>query len=128
KLIAVRAGVSEERIIRYYGSKAGLLEAAVIQPLELAVAEVQRQWDDEAIGERSDEQFVRWFVEGFHGLIETNQTIARAVSLMLTEGPADPGFDQVRETFGDLVTPLVAVFGEQLSRRGLRAGDTRLQI
>ncbi|MCW2829721.1 MAG: HTH-type transcriptional repressor [Aeromicrobium sp.] len=129
RLIAQRAGVSEERIFRYYGSKAGLLEAAVITPLQASIAELHEKWAlDESIDERSDEELVRWYVEGFYGLIESNHTIARALSLVLTEGSADPGFDRVRDSFAGLSMPLVTVFADQLERRGLRRGAVELQV
>ncbi|MCW2830558.1 MAG: HTH-type transcriptional repressor [Aeromicrobium sp.] len=129
RLIAERAGVSEDLIFRYYRSKSGLLAEAVLRPLMQSIDRLKHDWTDVvAMQDLSDEAFVRWFVEGVYGLVTQNESASRAMSLLLTEQANDPEFELLRESFGQLFEPLVSTFGEQMRRRAFRRGEIELQL
>ncbi len=127
--IAERAGVSEDLIFRYYGTKSGLLTEAVLRPLMESVDDLALQWADvETLHNRSDEELISWFTVSLFRLIESNRTIGRAMAQILTEGPNDPEFEELRDKFSGLFEPLVASIDEQLTARGLRRTDPALQL
>lgn len=127
--IADRAGVSEDLIFRYYGTKSGLLTEAVLRPLTERIDELGRLWNNsETLQDRPDGELIRWFVSSLYDLMENNRTTARAVSQILTEGPNDAEFDELRVKFSGLFEPLESALDNQLRVRGLRRTDPALQL
>jgi AcrR family transcriptional regulator len=127
--IAERAGVSEELIFRYYGSKNGLLQEAVIAPLLEMLDRLRASWvDNPEVRARSDEELLRSFLGRLHDAMDRNRTIAMIMVQILTEKPEELDVEQVHSQVSELFEPLAPAFGMYLAQRGLRGGDPALML
>jgi AcrR family transcriptional regulator len=144
--IASRAGVVEPLVFRHFGSKAGLLEAVVVEPLSAFVEQFAIRWQDDMRASRKLEARVRDFVGQLYDMLAANREIV--VNLLLAgestnngEGlaapldrlfdtmcdvarfagyPGDPAMN-VRLTFGQVAS--VVVFDHWLWRSGPPSRD-----
>jgi AcrR family transcriptional regulator len=127
--IAERAGVSEELIFRYYGSKNGLLQEAVIAPLLAMLDRLRASWvDNPEVRARSDSELLRSFLGRLYDVVDGNRTIAMIMVQILTEKPEELDVEQVHSQVGQLFEPLAPAFGTYLAQRGLRGGDPALML
>ena len=144
--IASAAGVAEPLVFRHFGSKAGLLEAVIVEPLSAFVEQFADRWEHEMRTSRKLEARVRDFVAQLYDLLAANRDVV--VNLLLAgdstnggEGlaaplerlfdtmcdvarfagyPGDPAMN-VRLTFGQVVA--VVVFDRWLWRGGQPSRD-----
>lgn len=127
--IAERAGVSEELIFRYYGSKDGLLQEAVIAPLLGMLDRLHASWaDNPEVRARGDEDLVRSFVGRLYDAMDGNRTIAMIMVQILTEKPEELDVEQVHSQVSQLFEPLAPAVGTYLAQRGLRGDDPALML
>ena len=87
--IASRAGVVEPLVFRHFGSKAGLLEAVVVEPLSAFVEQFANRWQVEMRTTRKLEARVRDFVGQLYDLLAANRNVV--VNLLLAGGSTNDG-------------------------------------
>jgi AcrR family transcriptional regulator len=88
--IADRAGVSHELIFRYFESKEKLLFDAVVTPLLDAVDGLHRGWiADNSLRSLSREDLAYRFTNALYTFLSENQSIARAMVHLFTEGSTE---------------------------------------
>ena len=114
KDIAVAAGVSETLIFRYFESKAGLMAAAVVAPLEQILDDFLERWSgDVEFRAQPGEVVIRAFVAHVAEIVEVNPALAQAALSLMVERPpemlAGRIVDQVSEIF-DEMTPVMEEF------------------
>jgi AcrR family transcriptional regulator len=129
KQIAERAEVSEDLIFRYYGSKNGLLEAAVLQPMIELVESLTPRWI-EAQKEASGDELARsrMFVGMLYDLVHGNRTVVMSMVQVLIGGPGHLDDAAVHKLASMLFEPEAPGFANYLQDRGLRGTDPRLQL
>lgn len=127
--IAEKAGVSEDLIFRYYGSKGGLLHEAVIRPLLELLDRLRASWADSAeVRARGDEELVRGFVGRLYDMLDGNRTVAMTMVQILSESPENLDVEQVHAQVSELFEPLVPSVGSYLEDRGFRQDDPALLV
>jgi AcrR family transcriptional regulator len=86
--IARRAGVVENLIFKHFGNKAGLFDAAVVQPFRHAVDTFTERSQADDGGSRSGESVARRYVEALYDLLEGHGELLLA--LMVDRSGAQP--------------------------------------
>jgi AcrR family transcriptional regulator len=127
--IAERAGVSEDLIFRYYGSKNGLLQEAVVRPLVELLDRLRASWVDSAeVRATDDADLVSAFVGRLYDAVDGNRTIAMIMVQILTEKSEELDVEQVHAQVTDLFEPLAPAFGTYLAGRGVERADPALTL
>jgi len=118
--IASRAGVVEPLVFRQFGSKAGLLEAVVVEPLTAFVEEFATRWQDDMRASRKLDERVRDFLGQLYDLLSANRDVV--VNLLLAGEPSNDG--------EGLVTPIDRLFETMadVSRFAGYPGDTTIKV
>jgi len=104
--IASRAGVVEPLVFRQFGSKAGLLEAVVVEPLTNFVEQFAARWQDDMRASRKLDERVREFLAQLYDLLAANRDVV--VNLLLAGEPTSDGeglatpIDQLFETMAEV--------------------------
>lgn len=129
KEVAERAGVSENLIFRYYGSKADLLAAAVIRPLTGVIDDYVRAFGtDESRGTKDDHDLVRDFVEVVYDLLADNRGLALALFTVLTEQPEELDLEELRGALTGVIATTIPPLGDYLRAGGHRTTDVGLTL
>ncbi|WP_375483035.1 helix-turn-helix domain-containing protein [uncultured Mycobacterium sp.] len=129
KQIAERAGVSEDLIFRYYRSKNGLLEEAVLRPMIELVESLTPRWVKARHDVSGNElQRSRLFVGMLYDMVHGNRTVVLSMVQVLIGGPGHLDDSAVRMLASKLFEPEVPGFAEFIEDRGLRGTDPRLQL
>jgi AcrR family transcriptional regulator len=124
RMIAAEAQVSERLIFSYFGSKAGLFEAAVLEPFRRFIEEYIEHWRDrprspDLVGE------TRTYIAGMYDLFDRNAGLVRALAGgRPADGVPDAG---VGAAFGTLLAPIEDLVVAEVGRRGPRRFDPPLQ-
>jgi AcrR family transcriptional regulator len=127
KEIANRAGVSEDLIFRYYGSKDGLLQEAVLKPLLDLLARMKTDWEEDThVRQLSERTLTLTFVTKLYRTIAGNRAVAMTLIQLLLENPEGLDVDRVRRQISDLFEPMAPSVDSFLEDRGLRRGDPAL--
>jgi AcrR family transcriptional regulator len=79
KEIADKAGVSEALLYRHFGSKAGLFEEAILEPVNSFVAEFVERWRTEWDQTRPFHETVGAFMEGMYDLMREHRSSVLAL-------------------------------------------------
>lgn len=79
KEIADRAGVSEALLYRHFGSKAGLFEEAILEPVNSFVREFVERWRTEWDQTRPFHETVGAFMEGMYDLMREHRSAVLAL-------------------------------------------------
>ena len=79
KEIADKAGVSEALLYRHFGSKAGLFEEAILEPVNSFVAEFVERWRTEWDQTRPFHETVGAFMEGMYDLMREHRSAVLAL-------------------------------------------------
>ena len=87
--IASRAGVVEPLVFRHFGSKAGLLEAVVVEPLNEFVEQFTAHWQDEMRISGTLEPRVRDYVGQLYDVLADNRDVV--ANLLLSAEPTSDG-------------------------------------
>jgi AcrR family transcriptional regulator len=76
KRIAERAGVAEKVLFGNFGSKAGIFDAAFVEPFSELADRYVAEWDKDASS--TVEERISNFISGLYGLAHKNHTVLRA--------------------------------------------------
>jgi AcrR family transcriptional regulator len=79
KEIADKAGVSEALLYRHFGSKAGLFEEAILEPVNSFVSEFVERWRTEWDQSRPFHETVGAFMEGMYDLMREHRSAVLAL-------------------------------------------------
>jgi AcrR family transcriptional regulator len=79
KEIADKAGVSEALLYRHFGSKAGLFEEAILEPVNSFVGEFVERWRTEWDQSRPFHETVGAFMEGMYDLMREHRSAVLAL-------------------------------------------------
>ena len=79
KEISQRAAVAEALLFRHFGNKAGLFEAAVLDPFEHFVDSFTGRWATHKVHEEALEDMVHDFVDMLYGFFEENKLLFEAL-------------------------------------------------
>ena len=118
RAIAAAAGVNVSLISRYFGSKAGLYEAAVLVPLEHFLDDYVQRWGDYERGPHSATRVAAEYLGGLYDLFRGN----RELVLALVGGAPQDGLDaeraQLAAWVGRLLDGVQIVVDTEAERRG----------
>jgi AcrR family transcriptional regulator len=126
--IAERAGVSEDLIFRYYGSKNGLLKEAVFRPmLELVESMPRVGLRPRAPRQATSASVSRTFVGMLYDLVHGNRTAVMAMVQVVIGGPGLLDDAEVHRLASALFEPGGPGFADHVDTHGPRRSDTDLQ-
>jgi AcrR family transcriptional regulator len=126
--IAERADVSEDLIFRYYGSKAGLLQEAVLKPLLTSLDAMRLRWIEESqMRSDWDDERARVFVGQLYDIVAGNRTVAMTMMHVLTGGPSELDDTDVRRIASEMFAPLGPSFDNHVGG-GSRRTDPALLL
>jgi len=126
KQIAERAEVSEDLIFRYYGSKNGLLQEAVIRPIVELLESLRPRWikaQEESSGDENTLEFIGQLYDLVHG----NRTVVMTMMQVLIGGPGHLD-DPVHALASQMYEPLAPAFQNYLDTNGLRDDNPELLL
>ena len=127
--IAERAGVSHELIFRYFESKEKLLFDAVVTPLLDAVEGLQKSWvADNSLRSLSPEDLAHRFTTELYTFLSDNQSIARAMIHLFTEGSTEGEVEHLRIRIADTLASMLAPVEGYLAGEGMRNSSPALQL
>lgn len=122
KEIAHRAEVAEVLIFRHYGSKAGLFNEAVLEPLERFVEDWTDRWSRHGVKGQSVEEVATEYVTLLCQFFDDHRLLVLA---LLAESPRNPtAGDRLEKMF----TRLEATVREAASEFGLPARDPTMTV
>jgi AcrR family transcriptional regulator len=122
KRIAAAAGVNSSMIFRYFGSKSGLYEEAVLEPLQRRLGEFVRSWDAYGNEPHPAARTATDFLGGLYDLLTDNPEVARALVSIGTHGA---GEGDVAARIDDLLRRVDEVVDAEARERGWSGYDTR---
>lgn len=126
--IAERADVSEDLIFRYYGSKTGLLEAAVLKPLLKSLETLRLRWIEESqMRSDWDDERSRVFVGQLYDVVAGNRTVAMTMMHLLVGGPSELDDVAIRRIISEMFAPLGPAFDNHVGG-GTRRTDPALLL
>jgi len=119
RTIAADAATSETLIFNYFGNKAGLFEAAVLEPFSHFVGEYVDRFEGEP---GSLEEETRFYVAGMYDLFRRQRKLVLAL-VAAAAFDQDALEDKVTATFARLLTPIDEFVAREVGRRGWRRFD-----
>jgi AcrR family transcriptional regulator len=119
RTIAADAATSETLIFSYFGNKAGLFEAAVLEPFSHFVGEYVDRFEGEP---GSLEEETRFYVAGMYDLFRRQRKLVLAL-VAADAFDQDALEDKVTATFARLLTPIDQFVAREVGRRGWRRFD-----
>jgi AcrR family transcriptional regulator len=127
--IADRAGVSHELIFRYFETKEKLLFDAVVTPLLDAVDGLHRSWvADTSLRSLSREDLAYRFTKELYTFLSENQSIARAMIHLFTEGSTEGEVERLRERIAETLASMLSPVEDYLASDGMRNSSPALQL
>jgi len=106
KEIADKAGVSEALLYRHFGSKAGMFEEAILEPVNSFVGEFFERWRTEWDQSRPFHETVGAFMEGMYDLMREHRSVVLALLASQAFEDETNGQTGHRPLFGTLVNDL----------------------
>lgn len=129
KDIAQNAGVSENLIFRYFGSKSELMLAAVVTPLFTILEHFSEDWRrNDAFRAKPHQEIVHSFVGEVVDLIDSHHGLARAILNLLVERPSDFDTSALGTRFAAMLTSMSPEIAEFLARRELTSANPGLVL
>ena len=128
--IAERAEVSEDLIFRYYGSKNGLLQEAVIRPIVELLESLHPRWiqaQEESSGSATNTEHTLEFIGQLYDLVHGNRTVVMTMMQVLIGGPGHLD-DPVHQLASQMYEPLEPAFRHFLGANGFRDRDPNLLL
>ncbi len=123
RAIAAAAGVNSSLIFRYFGSKSGLYEVAVMAPLQGFIDDYVRRWTEYERGPHTAEQVAAEYLGGLYDLFRGH----RELVLALVGGSQQAGLDaeqaQIAEWVARLLDGVQVVVDTEAGRRGWSGYD-----
>lgn len=117
KEIADKAGVSEALLYRHFGSKAGLFEEAILEPVNSFVSEFVERWRTEWDQTRPFHETVGAFMEGMYDLMREQRSAVLALLAAQAFEDDTNGQTEHRPLFGMLKDLEEVATVESQSRR-----------
>jgi AcrR family transcriptional regulator len=127
--IADRAEVSEDLIFRYYGSKNGLLQEAVVRPIVELLGSLRPKWEtaqDSWTGH--DHKRSVAFVGQVYDFVHGNRTVVMTMMQVLIGAPGEIDDLAVHSLASQMYEPLAPAFANYLRRNGFRDSDPALLL
>jgi AcrR family transcriptional regulator len=123
RAIAAAAGVNVSLISRYFGSKAGLYEAAVLVPLEHFLDDYVHRWTDYQQGPHSARRVAAEYLGGLYDLFRGNREVVLALvggTAPASDAGTGPGSTQAQLAawVGRLLDGVQVVVDTEAERRG----------
>lgn len=129
KDIAQNAGVSENLIFRYFGTKSELMLASVVTPLFAILQHFSDDWRrDDAFRAKPHQEIVHSFVGEVVDLIDNHHGLVRAILNLLVERPPDFDTSAVGARFASILSGMSPEIAEFLSRRELTSSNPGLVL
>jgi AcrR family transcriptional regulator len=125
--IADRAGVSEALIYRHFGSKVGLFEQAVLEPIQSFINGYVNRWGEVYSHEPISEESIRDYVTGLYELMRTHRLAVISLLAEYSFGGSG-GSHEWKPLFGAVIESLDDVTRRALDRRGFTRGDPALNL
>jgi AcrR family transcriptional regulator len=124
KRIAADAGVNSALIFRYFGSKSGLYQAAVLQPLQQQLNAFIESWESYGRSPHPATRTAVDFLGGLYDLFTANPEVAQA---LMTVGATagDPGAREFSARFENLLSRVDDVVDAEAGARGWSSYNTR---
>lgn len=126
--IAADAGVSERLIYLHFATKAGLFEAAVVEPFDVFMEDFAARWRRAAAAPQSFEELARSWVGGMYDLLREHRRLVLALLTRAAydEEAADPGDGS--SPFARLHALTEDIMRAELAARGLTHPDLALSV
>jgi len=129
KDISEHAGVSENLIFRYFGSKAELFMAAVVNPMLEILSDASESWrTDELYRAAPEEYVIHEFVCNVMSLISGHRGSVKTILSLLIEPPADFDVDIIRSRIIALLGELSPSNREYFRQKHLTNSDSDLAL
>lgn len=129
KDIAQTAGVSENLIFRYFGSKSELMLASIVTPLFAILQHVSDDWRrNDTFRAKPHQEIVHTFVGEVVDLIDSHRGLVRAILNVLVERPPDFDTAAIGLRFAGILKGLGPEMGEFLGRRELTSTNPALVL
>jgi AcrR family transcriptional regulator len=127
--IAVKAGVSETLIFRYFGSKSSLFVEAVLTPMADFVSKLVKagQADLDAI-DRNNEEIINRYIDDLSSALPHSGQLSRATLEVVNSHSADPEIAAFRTRLAGLFDELAIGMKTYLQQGGFRDADPRLAV
>ncbi|HEY1973687.1 MAG TPA: TetR/AcrR family transcriptional regulator [Pseudonocardia sp.] len=125
KRIAAAAGVNSSLIFRYFGSKDGLYQEAVLEPLQRQLAAFVQTWDSYGRAPHPATRTATDFLGGLYDLFRSSPEVAQALMSVGSAGD----HERAREfsaRFEHLLSRVDDVVDAEARERGWSAYNTRL--
>jgi AcrR family transcriptional regulator len=113
-------------IFRYYGSKNGLLQEAVIRPIVELLESLRPRWI-KAQEESSGDENTLEFIGALYDLVHGNRTVVMTMMQVLIGGPGHLD-DPVHELASQMYEPLAPAFQNYLDTNGFRDDNPELLL
>lgn len=129
KEIADRAGVSEALLYRHFGSKAGLFEEAILEPVNAFVEEFVERWKVEYDPSRPFDETVGGFMEGMYDLMRKHRSAVLALLAAQAFEDETNGHGVPKPLLRSLIVPLQEIARvESTSRHFVPAPETTARV
>lgn len=126
KEISSRADVAEQLIFTNFGSKAGLFEAAVVEPFSQFVSEFVASWEQDA-PTTSVEDRLRFFVRRLYSLAERERQLLIYSVARRMDGETGPQTD-IPNRLATLLQAIQPIVVAEAPERGFADADPSLLI
>ncbi|BBY83748.1 hypothetical protein MPUL_49060 [Mycolicibacterium pulveris] len=124
--IAAAAGVNSALIFRYFGSKAGLYEAAVLRPLEAFVEEFLDRWDTYQREPHPPDQTATEWLGGLYDLFCEHHSLVLALIRPSHEAALPSDAAAVSKWIDALLSRVEVVITTEAEKRGWSGFDVKM--
>lgn len=129
RAIAEDAGLNLSLIYRYFGSKTGLYQAAVLDPLQEFVDAYLTSWAGYEASPHPAERPTHDLMSGLYSLMSENRELVMALLAADEQQPALAGDDQpLADSIGQLLDTLQVVVNTEAQRRGYQGINPPMTI
>jgi AcrR family transcriptional regulator len=129
KDVASEAGVSENLIFRYFGSKSELFMASVVTRLLDILAQASEHWrTSNAYRATPEEELTRSFIHDLMDFMSDHSGSVRAVVSVLVEPPPDFDTADVRSKVASILRKLSPDARDFMAQKGLTTADPDLYV
>ena len=122
--------MSEDLIFRYYGSKNGLLQEAVIRPIVELLESLRPRWieaQQQSPGNTPNTEHTLEFIGQLYDLVHGNRTVVMTMMQVLIGGPGHLD-DPVHQLASQMYQPLEPAFRNFLDTNGFRDQNPNLLL